>query len=178
MAAAAVVVLLAFVLLQSFVVQVFTVQSGSMQPTLDAGDRVLVARPLVDRAPRRGDLVVADVRGSWSSAPTPAAPLRGGALDRAAAGSFVTKRVVALPGERVTCCRDGRLLIDGVLLDEPYLITPAGDEPYDVRVPPNRLWLLGDNRPVSADSASHLGAPGGGSLPTSALVGRVVRVLE
>ncbi len=177
MAAAAGCVLLAFVLLQVVVVQVFSVREASMRPTLDDGDRVLVLRPLLDRAPRRGDVVVADVRGSWSTDPAPARAWRGSVLDRAPAESFVTKRVVAVAGERVTCCADGRLLVDGMPLEEPYLRASAGEQPYDVVVPPNRLWLLGDNRSASADSSTHLGSPGGGSLATSALVGRVVGVV-
>jgi signal peptidase I len=68
--------------------------------------------------------------------------------------------------------------VDGAPLDEPYL--HPGDAPseleFDVLVPDGRLWLMGDHRSDSADSRAHLGDPGGGMVPVSRVVGRVVAV--
>lgn len=145
-----------------WVARVYAVSSGSMVPTLDAGERVLVSLLGRDDV-RRGDLVVAEVSSTW------------GAHDPGA--GTVLKRVVGLPGERVACCDDsGRLTVDGRPLDEPYLADGAGD-PFDVVVPDGRLWLLGDDRVSSRDSRHHLGSPGGGSVATSAVVGRVIAVV-
>jgi signal peptidase I len=145
-----------------------------MRPTLQPGERIVVLRPSVDREVRRGDVVVADVRGTWVPGRVPAGPLDGTVLDRAPADAYVVKRVVALQGERVTCCRDGALLVDGVPVAEPYLRESAGDEPFDVVVPAGTVWLLGDNRDQSQDARAHLGSPGGGGVRVDALLGRVI----
>jgi signal peptidase I len=161
-------------LLQAFVVQLYTVQEVSMRPTLEPGERIVVLRPTVDRALQRGDVVVADVRGTWVPGRVPALPVDGTVLDRAPADAYVVKRVVALGGERVTCCPGGALVVDGMPLAEPYLRGAAGEEPYDVVVPIGSVWLLGDNRDQSQDARSHLGSPGGGGVGVDAVVGRVV----
>jgi signal peptidase I len=136
---------------------------------------VVVLRPTVDRPVRPGDVVVADVRGSFEPGRPSTGPLAGSVLLPRAQDAFVVKRVVALGGQRVTCCDEaGRLVVDGVPLEEPYLTGPASQDAFDVRVAPGALWLLGDNRDVSEDSRAHLGSPGGGSVPEAAVVGRVV----
>lgn len=152
-------------LLRHLVVQVYAIPSGSMEPLLGSGDRVVVTR--LDDDVRRGDVVVFDGAGLFASG----AP--------AGEQDFV-KRVVGVGGDRVVCCdRDGRLSVDGKPLEEPYLF--AGDDPsetaFDVEVPIGRLWLMGDHRSGSADSRAHLGSPGGGMVPQERVVGRVVAVV-
>lgn len=144
--------------------RVYAVPSASMQPLLEPGDRIAVSR--LDRGDvRRGDVVVVDVSGTWAAGASGAAPT-------------VVKRVIGLPGERVMCCDDdGRVVIDGVPLAEPYLSPAGAGTPFEVVVPSGRLWLLGDDRRDSQDSRHHLGAPGGGSVPCEAVQGRVVAVL-
>ncbi|GMA88823.1 hypothetical protein GCM10025868_40730 [Angustibacter aerolatus] len=181
----AAVALVLALLVRVLFVQAFAIPSGSMEPTLDPGDRVLVSRIAYRVGDvQRGDVVVFDGQGSFSDAP----PAPVGALARVvrAAGSAVglrpsehdfVKRVVGLPGDRVACCgTDGRLTVNGVPLDEPYVL--PGDSPSDVRfdvvVPPGRLWVMGDHRSDSADSRAHLGDPGGGTVPVERVVGRVV----
>ena len=176
--AAAVAVWLA---LQLFVVQVFTVSAASMEPTLSPGDRVVVLRPAVDRDIVRGDVVVADVRGTFEPGRAATGVLAGSVLSPAPEDAYVVKRVVAGPGDRLTCCDDeGRLLLNGEPLDEPYLApgVEASKDSFDVLVPAGRWWLMGDNRDVSEDSRAHLGSPGGGSVLTAAVVGRVARALR
>jgi signal peptidase I len=67
-------------------------------------------------------------------------------------------------------------VLNGEPLDEPYLPpgTPASTDSFDVAVPDGRWWLMGDNRDVSEDSRAHLGSPGGGTVPTDVVIGRVV----
>ena len=173
-------------LLRVFVVQTFVIPSGSMEPGLQVGDRVLVSR-LEYRfgSIRRGDVVVFDGDGVFAD-PEPAGSLPA-RLGRDAAhvlGSPIgetdfVKRVIGVAGDRVVCCdsRD-RVTVDGSPLDESYLY--PGDRPsemrFDVTVPAGKLWMMGDHRSSSADSRDHLGDPGGGMVPVDRVVGRVVAV--
>lgn len=81
--------------------------------------------------------------------------------------SFI-KRAIGLPGDVVEM-GDGQVRVNGVLLDEPYIVTPA-DYSGTWTVPPNSLFVLGDNRVDSADS--HVW----GFVPFSHLVGKVLMV--
>jgi signal peptidase I len=176
--------LLLVLLVRTFLVQTFSIPSDSMRPTLEPGERVLVWR--VDAADvERGDVVVFDGTGTFSDAP--ADPEGPAALGAAVAGllgfrpgeSDYVKRVVGLPGDRVTCCdAQGRLLVNGQPLEEPYVYAgdSASDVEFDIEVPDGRLWLMGDHRSDSVDSRSHLGSPGGGTVAVDDVIGRVVAV--
>jgi signal peptidase I len=173
-------------LVRTFAVQAFVIPSPSMEPALHVGDRVLVSRldyRLGDV--RRGDVIVFDGEGVFDAPANPArSPLV--AAGRAVASALgapigendYVKRVVGLPGERIACCdAAGRLTVDGVPLEEPYLPGPrASRTPFDIRVPTGRYWVMGDNRDDSGDSRAHLGDPGGGTVPRDHVVGRVVSV--
>jgi signal peptidase I len=143
-----------------FIAQPFVIPSGSMQPALDPGDRILVNRTAYWSAPiARGDLVVFDGADSFSVDP----------------GDFV-KRVIGVSGDRVACCTDtGQISVNGIPLDESSYLFPAdtsSESQFDVLVPEGKLWLLGDHRSQSADSRSHLGDPGGGFVLESKVVGK------
>jgi signal peptidase I len=166
--------------------QAFVIPSASMEPTLQVGDRVLVSR--IDYRVggiRRGDVIVFDGAGVFDAPENPPrTPLA--AAGRAVAEALgapvgehdYVKRVIGLPGERVVCCdATGRITVDGVALDEPYLTVPAASRiRFDIRVPADRYWVMGDNRDDSGDSRAHLGDPGGGTVPEDHVVGRVVSV--
>lgn len=151
-------------LLRALAIQVFLIPSASMQPTLRTGDRILVEKlSKYSRGIQRGDVVVFDGADVWT-APS-------------ASDDFV-KRVVAVGGDHVQCCTaDGRLVVNGTAIDEPYLLEQGRTRPFNVLVQPNRLWVLGDNRAQSADSSAFRGVPGGGSVPASSVIGRVVAVI-
>lgn len=182
-----VVAAVAIALIRALLVQSFVVPSGSMTPTVDAGDRVLVSR-LAYRtgSVRRGDVIVFDGAGVFvpetPSARTPLASAGRGvaALFSLPVGAHdYVKRVIGLPGDRVVCCdAGGRLTVNGAPLTEPY-VKPgdtASDDRFDVVVPAERLWVMGDHRSDSADSRAHLGDPGGGTVPEDRVVGRVVSI--
>ncbi|WP_330460061.1 signal peptidase I [Streptomyces sp. NBC_00820] len=138
----------------------YTVPTSSMTPTIAAGDRVLAQR--VDgTGVRRGDVVVFKDK-SWVS------------------NADVVKRVVAVGGDTVSCCTDGKLTVNGKRIDEPYLPKGSLAEIKNfptVTVPEGRLFLLGDERQGSLDSTAHLTDAAGGTVSRGAVSARVDAVV-
>jgi signal peptidase I len=180
-------------LIKTFLVQAFYIPSGSMENTLQGGppdkhyDRVLVNKLVFRiRDPHRGEIIVFKGPASWQDTPeftgsTPSNPIAhffhdiGAALGVAAPSSkdFI-KRVIGVGGDHVVCCdSEGRITVNGHPLDEPYLYPGAkpSEQPFDVTVPPHRLWVMGDHRNESADSRSHE-ADHSGTIATSDVIGR------
>jgi signal peptidase I len=168
-----VLVLLAFalaLLLKTFVVQAFYIPSGSMEPTLMPGDRVLVEK--VQYHPSYGDIIVFED------------PHPGDQADRGIVGGFLhwlsqglglsqpadedfIKRVIGLPGDTVEL-RRGKLFVNGDRVREPYLTGERDLRDYGpVTVPPASLFVLGDNRLNSRDSRFGLGY-----VPEDRVIGR------
>ena len=175
---------------KSFVVETFRIPSGSMEDTLLVGDRVLVNKFVYrTRSIDRGDVVVFSGAGSWGPVP----PSRNAdhfvaayrdamqALGLESDGTDYVKRVIGLPGDHVACCDvQGRITVNGVPLREGSYLYP-GEPPsadsFNVVVPLGRLWVMGDHRGDSADSRYHSTDPGDGTIPESAVVGRVFLVI-
>ncbi len=161
------------VVVKSFVAQAFFIPSGSMLPQLQIDDRVVVSKISYRlHEPRRGDIVVFDAPGGGNredGSPLPARVVRSVVQSIGLAAPSTDeyiKRVVALPGERVEG-HGGKVLVDGLELVEPYL--RAGTTTSDftaVVVPPETVWVMGDNRANSADSRIF------GPVPESTVVGR------
>jgi signal peptidase I len=172
-------------LIKTFLVQSFFIPTGSMEETLLVGDRVLVSKlapgPL---EVHRGDVVVFTDPGGWLDPdPTPAPGGLGGAVRRVLTfvgllpqddGDHLIKRVIGVPGDTVECCdAQGRVSVNGVPIDEPYLAPGArpSEVEFSVVVPEGRLWVMGDNRQNSRDSRYKQGDPGGGTIPLDGVVG-------
>jgi len=188
----AVVVIAALVLtivLKAFVVQVFSIPSGSMENTLLPGDRIMVSKIVYRFRPiARGDVVVFSGAGSWDP-PTPPPGnwfLRvwSDAVDLvgiAGPGTDYVKRVVGLPGDHVVCCNSkGQITVNGVALSESSYIYPGegtDQVQFNITVPPGRLWVMGDNRGDSDDSRYRGNDPGDGTIPESAVVGRAFLII-
>jgi signal peptidase I len=175
-------------LLKTFLIRSFYIPSGSMERTLEVQDRILVNQLVPDLVDvQRGDVVVFRDPGGWLSLPasarTPAPTSVGKALQALGLAAdtstdYVVKRVIGVGGDHVTCCdASGRVMVNGVPLDEPYIVLPEGttrasDVDFDVVVPEGAVWVMGDNRYSSVDSRYHQGEPGRGFVPESEIVGR------
>ena len=177
------------IVLKAFVVQVFAIPSGSMENTLQPGDRVLVNKLVYRfRDIARGDVVVFSGQGSWGpdAPPPPGNPLVRfwdgvtNLIGISAPGTDYIKRVIGVPGDHVACCDAGRVTVNGVPLSEQSYVHP-GDVPsqvvFSVTVPPGQLWVLGDNRANSDDSRYRRDDPGSGTIPESAVVGRAFVII-
>ncbi|MDQ1487926.1 MAG: signal peptidase [Actinomycetota bacterium] len=173
-----VLLLVAFViafLVKTFVAQAFFIPSESMVHTLEVGDRVLVSRVSYHlHEPRRGDIVVftspfeTQAKGSNRSVPSRVihTVLESVGLRQPSTEDFI-KRVIGLPGETVEG-KNGKILINGRQLVEPYLAEePVGDFPPKT-IPKGQLWVMGDNRNRSSDSRVF------GPIKKSKIVGRAI----
>ncbi|WP_369247042.1 signal peptidase I [Streptomyces sp. R41] len=139
------------------------VRSESMTPTYTVGERLVFERVGGDEV-RRGDVVL-------YSAP-----------ERYGPGVSVIQRVIGVGGDRVACCggqgADQRITLNGKPLDEPYVQDGIVDEtqrpydPYDVKVPEGRLFLLGDHR-LNARDSRYFRDDHGGTVPVGAVQGRL-----
>lgn len=180
---AAIVIALSLViatLVRIFLVQAFLIPSTSMQDTLLVGDRVLVSKLStrfgdVDR----GDIVVFADPNGWLSGPPADGTGPGdwvrkafqfvGVLPDDSEGHLI-KRVVAVGGDQVTCCdEDGRLRVNGVVVDESAYLRPgdgASSTDFEVEIPEGELFVMGDHRANSGDSRVH------GTVPEDRVVGR------
>jgi len=178
------------ILLKAFVVEVFSIPSGSMENTLLPGDRVLVSKIVYRfRDIARGDVVVFSGQGSWGpdAPPPPGNPFLRlwdgltNLIGVTAPGTDYIKRVIGIPGDHVVCCdSQGRITVNGVPLNEQSYIHPGdvpSSVPFSITVPAGHLWVMGDNRADSDDSRYRTTDPGGGSIPESEVVGRAFVII-
>lgn len=171
-------------LLRMFVVQAFVVPSGSMLPTIEQTDRIVVSKlSKLDR----GEVVVFEDPGGWLPAAERPAPHTSpisralefvGVLPATDTG-YLVKRLIGLPGDRVACCDPGgRVTVNGEPLREGYVYNGNAPsiERFDVTVPRNAIWVMGDNRPNSGDSRPHLN-DGTAFVPMDNVVGSAFAIV-
>jgi signal peptidase I len=175
-------------LVRAVFLQAFYVPSASMEETLLPSDRI-VASKLTTRFAgiERGEVVVFKDPGSWLPEPSPPTDDLRGYAQRAFtflgllpsdSGKDLVKRIVAVGGDRIACCDAmGRIVLNGSPLDEDYIIGPTDQVRFDVIVPDDGLFVMGDNRPDSRDSRYYIDDGASGSVPTDNVVGRVVAVV-
>jgi len=133
-------------LVQAFLVKPFTIHQVSMRATLEEGDRILLNRLSYHfRDEARGDIVVFH------------SPIN--------ANEDLVKRIVAIAGDRVAIS-GGKLYVNGVAQDEPYLLEQdfSGEMPETV-IPAGQVFVMGDNRNNSGDSRLF------GPIPTDTIIG-------
>jgi signal peptidase I len=131
-----------------FLAQATRVYGQSMQPNLHTDERLVIEKLSYRfHGPRRGDVVVLH--------------------DPNGGSELLIKRVVGLPGERVTIA-NGRVFIDGVALEESYLDQETQGNGRSWLVPPLQVFVMGDNRQASRDSRSF------GTVERDQIIGRAL----
>ena len=122
----------------------FLVPSKSMDPTLLSRDYLITLR---DKEYHRGDIIVLK--------------------DPMEKGAYLVKRIVAMGGDAVAV-QGGALLLNGVYASEPYIREPMAFELGTITVPSGEVFVMGDNRNHSDDSATWKKA-----VPADTIIGRV-----
>lgn len=194
-------------LILSFVAKPYWVPSGSMENTLQPGDRILVNRlAFVGSEPTTGDIVVFDADEHWDSTPPASVDLIPGVLRwigevtgfGPSGPHTLIKRVIGAPGQTVECCsEDGELTVNGRPLDEPYVYndfdftpgvldcesSPRSQRCFEAaEVPADSYLMLGDNRANSSDSAALCRVENAGAdcwrwATSSGIVGKAAAIL-
>ncbi|SCL21346.1 signal peptidase I [Micromonospora rhizosphaerae] len=183
------------VLIRTFLLQAFFIPSGSMENTLLIGDRVLVNKVVYDvRDPARGEVVVFRGTDRWVAQevqePEPGFAGKVGrtlgdlvGVSRPGEKDFI-KRVIGVPGDKIWCCDQGRVVVNGAPLDErayvsedsPPELPPNAKECRsrqftEVVVPPGQIFVMGDHRLVSQDARCQ------GPVPIDNVVGRAFMIV-
>lgn len=141
-------------LMRTFVIQTFFIPSGSMEPTLLIGDRIIVSKLSVELGTiHRGDILVFKApQGVAAACSDPVADL--------------VKRVIGLPGDHLTS-RGNTIYVNGSPLVESWShVEPLGQPIGQVTVPANSYFMMGDNHPYSCDSRRW------GFVPRSDIIGK------
>lgn len=167
-----------FGLILNFVAKPYVIPSGSMEQTLEVGDRVVVNRlAYLSGQPQTGDVIVFDAASAWDGdRPSTDGPLKAALRWVGEVSGFgpsgphtLIKRVIGGPGQTVSCCSpEGAVVVDGEPLVEPYVYedlpfvagsldcssTPRSSRCFpEVTVPDDSYLMLGDHRSMSSDSA-------------------------
>ncbi|WP_314361687.1 signal peptidase I [Rothia mucilaginosa] len=151
-------------LVKTFLLRGFYIPSGSMEQTLQVNDRVFInVAGSYFSEPKRGDVIVfKDSQGWIPSTQKTSSPLKD-ALSFAGilpdtSSNFLVKRVIGTPGDVVESDGNGKIKVNGVEINEPYLY--PGNQPselaFKVTVPAGKYFVMGDHRSNSADSRYHI----------------------
>jgi signal peptidase I len=173
-------------LIKTFLIRSFFIPSGSMLNTLQINDRIVVNELVPNVVPiERGDVIVFRDPGGWLGAvSTKQVPWTTQVTDWFLSSFGVTapdsdvhlvKRVIGMPGDHVVCCdANHKLTVNGVEISEPYIMpgTSPSATKFNVTVPANSVWVMGDNRDNSEDSRYHQDLPSKGFVNFKFIVGR------
>ena len=130
--------LVIILMMYTFCVKTVAVDGTSMLPTLQHGDRLIITAFCSE--PEQGDIIVSTQPNAF--------------------GNSVIKRVIATENQTVDIdFSTGDVFVDGELLDEPYINNPTLNREgvqFPLTVPPNHIFVMGDNRQGSTDSRSDM----------------------
>jgi len=131
------IIVVAFILamiLRTFVVEGRVIPTGSMLPTIQLQDRVMVNKFIyLFKEPARGDIVVFEPPATIGQK------------------EDYIKRIIGLPGDTIEV-KEGKVWVNGVPQEEPYIAEAPNYEYGPVKVPEHALFVMGDNRNMSYDS--------------------------
>ena len=149
--------LLGAFIIRTFLFQTFYIPSGSMEPTLQIGDRIIVSKLSYKiHGVGRGNIVVFH------------APPRETTACADPAIKDLVKRVIGLPGETISS-RGNVVLINGKPLNQPWFApVPLGQPIPTQKIPANSFFVMGDNRTESCDSRDW------GPVPKGNIIGHVI----
>ena len=179
------------IIVKTFLVHFFYIPSGSMENTLQVGDRIAVNKlGALFTDIKRGEVVVFGDPDNWLGNSSQSEDSGIGAVVKTGlitvgvlpdpAKQYLIKRVIGVGGDNVVCCdKAGKIQVNGVSITEPYIF--AGDKPSDmqfnVEIPKGFIWVMGDHRGASADSRFHSDSANNGMVPLSKVVGRAIFVV-
>ena len=148
-------------LIQAFVVKPYQIPTGSMKPTLEIGQRVLVQRVSYHFSdPEIGDIVVfhppegADENERCGVEPLPPGEACPMPVDEPDETNFI-KRVVATPGDTLSI-DNGHAIVNGEPIEDDFIAQCGRGQgcnlPKEITIPPDHYFMMGDNRGSSDDS--------------------------
>jgi signal peptidase I len=178
-------------LIKTLLVQFFFIPSGSMENTLQIQDRVAVNKlPFISKNINRGDVVVFRDPANWLPEPYSGdenrivAKIKEGLVLVGVlpnpAKQYLVKRVIGVAGDRVICCsKSGKLTINGKQATEPYIFAgnKVSEMDFNITVPEDKIWVMGDHRSASADSRYHQDDVNNGFVPVSRITGRAYAII-
>jgi len=137
--------------IRTFVAEARYIPSGSMLPTLEINDRLMIEKiSFLFRNPERGDIVVFNPTDN---------------LIRQKFRDAFIKRVIGTPGDTVEV-KEGKVFVNGNPLTEDYILEPPTLNSPPVKIPANEYMVMGDNRNSSYDSRFW------GSVPRDRIIGK------
>jgi len=183
--------LIVSIIVKTFFLHFFFIPSGSMENTLQIGDRIAVNKfGALFSEIKRGEVVVFADPDNWlGAAPEDGQSGFAGQVKNVLitlvvvpdpAKQFLIKRVIGVGGDTVICCdATGKLQVNGNSITEPYVYennTPS-DSKFNVTVPKGFVWVMGDHRAASADSRFHTDDINKGMVPLTKVVGRATFIV-
>ena len=183
--------LIVSIIVKTFFLHFFYIPTGSMENTLQVGDRIAVNKfGALFSEIKRGEIVVFADPDNWlGQAPD---DQNSGLIGQGKnllitigvvpdpAKQYLIKRVIGVGGDTVICCDDqDKLQVNGKSVDEPYVYEndKASESNFNVTVPEGFIWVMGDHRAASSDSRFHTNDVNSGMVPLSKVVGRATFIV-